>query len=477
MTNYRRYFFHSALAICAFLAAINLTAAGELCNDGIDNDGDGATDCQDQSCASLSGCRPRYKATLNLKNNCQGEDLYVTVNAKSDWTSGGRTICKKGTTCKIPPGSYGYDASHDGLDFHIGESPDEATKAEVSYVLKPAGNGPPELSYDISLITMGGSCPNTCKDSACCQTRFNQPLRIYQTGKCSCLYCDTPDCAAAFLYPTDNSKQANCPASRNLTIEFCPTQSCAGEHGGIRACNSSERKICADCTGDMIYCCPEQSWGSSHECLCQEKSQWCAALPDSGSGCGSTLANYCYVSNPPQTFGSTETEFKFSINNMIDDTASQCPLYGGPSITIWIPGSNNAIGVPYGISRTYNADLSDGGGLGIQVNFWYWDRVSGIPIQSGSSQQPQNPDNSGDNFLISQECEITKVEPAFYGKGQRTSVIADVSTQWAGSTCMITVATNDYTSCVTKNCCSPPIQGYANACKTSDAYVSECAIQ
>lgn len=459
-----------AIGISAPLAAADWL---EVCNDGLDNDGDGLIDCRDETCARLPGCSPQYRATLDLIDNCPGEDLYVTVNAGADWTDNGQLICSAGQTCKIPAGVYGYDASHDGLDFHIGPEPDNATKAEVSYVLKKPNHGPPELSYDISLITMGGDCPNTCKDASCCQQQFNQPLRIYRSGVCRCLYCDGPGCPDAFHFPTDNSKQANCPASTKLTIEFCPTKNCTGEHGGVRPCNTSERQICSACTGNMVYCCPQESYGSPYECLCQVESRWCQAMPDPGSGCGTDQSKYCYVSNALAEMDAADTGFKFRVDNLIDESASICPLYG-PSVTIWQPGSNQGIGLPYGLSRSFNADLSANGGLGIQVNFWYWDRQPGLPIQQGSPQTPQNPDNSGDNFMIDADCRIEHIETPWFGQGQRTSEIAEVTAHWSGDTCIVTVAPNQYTKCVTKNCCSPP--GYANTCQAADAYVAECAI-
>jgi hypothetical protein len=221
----------------------------------------------------------------------------------------------------------------------------------------------------------------------------------------------------------------------------------------------------------MVYCCPESSYGGTHECLCQVKSQWCQAIPDSGSGCGTDLSKYCYVSNRIADMDPTATGFRFSVDNQIDDSASVCPLYGGPSVSIWQPGSNQGTGLPYGVSGPFTADLSTNGGLGIQVNFWYWARQPGLPIQLGP---PQNPDNSGDNFFINSNCQIERIESPWFGEGQRTSVIADVSAQWQNDICMVTVAPNAYTRCVTKNCCSPP--GYAATCQDSEAYVSECPI-
>lgn len=162
------------------------------------------------------------------------------------------------------------------------------------------------------------------------------------------------------------------------------------------------------------------------------------------------------------------------VDNQIDDTSSICPLYGGSSVSIWHNGSKQGIDLAYGMNGPYTGDLSTNGGLGIQVNYWYWDREPHLPIQK---TPPQNPDNSGDNFIISTDCKIERVEPAWYGKGQRTSRIAEVTARHAhrrGNLCIITIAPNEYTQCVTKSCCAPP--GYANTCQESDAYVSECSI-
>jgi hypothetical protein len=68
---------------------------------------------------------------------------------------------------------------------------------------------------------------------------------------------------------------------------------------------------------------------------------------------------------------------------------------------------------------TLSGDFSKFPGLGIQVNNWYWTVVS-LPVQKGD---PQNPDNSGAQFAISDQCVLSR-QPAWYRKGIPTYLIA-----------------------------------------------------
>jgi hypothetical protein len=96
-------------------------------------------------------------------------------------------------------------------------------------------------------------------------------------------------------------------------------------------------------------------------------------------------------------------------------------------------------------------DFSTLPGLGIQVNNWYWTSIS-LPVQSGN---PQNPDNSGAQFAISDQCALTQVPP-WFGKGIPTYLIAAVAAEKTSGGCTITISQNTYTDAVTPGCCSPP---------------------
>ncbi len=164
----------------------------------------------------------------------------------------------------------------------------------------------------------------------------------------------------------------------------------------------------------------------------------------------------------------------FRINNLIDHASSICPLPGDKSVKIFLPSGSipaGQIDIPAGLSPTYRLNLAVPSGLGIQVNFWYWDREPGIPIQTGP---PQNPDNSGDQFIFSADCAFT-VQDAYFGKGRKTSKIAHVSSHMENGACVVTIAPNSFTGCVTQRCCAPPIAGFGNVCRQGDYYKSVCS--
>jgi hypothetical protein len=234
---------------------------------------------------------------LTLINNCSGDSLQVLVNTDGVWTSGGTTKCAGGATCMVAPGTYPLDLGSSGLDFFVGTSPDNATKAEVTYL--------DVLTYDISVISTSG-CPAGCGEPSCCMNGFNQSLKITTNPSCRCVYCDSISCPDAYHWPHDDVKQVRCdPESsvQGLTIEFCPANACPST--GFSDCSAAQQAICfnpADqpCTGNKAICCPETTFGATHGCYCETMEAFCATAPDAGSGCGSDASNYCYVAFPPE---------------------------------------------------------------------------------------------------------------------------------------------------------------------------------
>ena len=140
--------------------------------------------------------------------------------------------------------------------------------------------------------------------------------------------------------------------------------------------------------------------------------------------------------------------------------SSVCPL--GNTVSIFSSGQSQQVIQPEGNSLDVSGDFSKFPGLGIQVNNWYWTSVS-LPVQKGDPQKgDQNPDNSGAQFAISDQCVLSQ-QPAWYGKGIPTYVIATVTAEKTGEGCTITIARNNYTDAVTPGCCSPPGIG-GNTC-------------
>lgn len=131
-----------------------------------------------------------------------------------------------------------------------------------------------------------------------------------------------------------------------------------------------------------------------------------------------------------------------------------CP--NGNTVSIFAPGQQ--VIQPGGAPLVVTGDFSKFPGIGIQVNNWYWTSVK-LPVQSTN---PQNPDNSGAQFTISDDCVLAH-QPAWYGKGIQTYVIATVAAQKVADGCKVTIGPNPYTDAVTPGCCAPPGIG-SNTC-------------
>ena len=133
-----------------------------------------------------------------------------------------------------------------------------------------------------------------------------------------------------------------------------------------------------------------------------------------------------------------------------------CP--GGNTVSVFAPQQPQKVIQPGGNSIAVTGDFASFPGLGIQVNNWYWTSIQ-LPVQSGN---PQNPDNSGAQFAISNQCGLAQ-QPPWYGKGIPTYLIATVTAAQTGGGCTIAIAPNAYTNAVTPGCCSPPGIG-SNTC-------------
>lgn len=146
---------------------------------------------------------------------------------------------------------------------------------------------------------------------------------------------------------------------------------------------------------------------------------------------------------------------QITISNQLN-SATACPL--GNSVTVFYKVDNQPMNhkIEIGESFPISGDYSAMPGFGLQVNNWYWTSVP-LPVQKGVDSQPQNPDNSGAQFTLNDNCELNQ-DTAWFGKGIQTYLIANVtaSKNPAGG-CSVTLTNNNYTDAVTPQCCAPPI--------------------
>ncbi|QFY42413.1 hypothetical protein F6R98_07055 [Candidatus Methylospira mobilis] len=151
------------------------------------------------------------------------------------------------------------------------------------------------------------------------------------------------------------------------------------------------------------------------------------------------------------------TQNSITIENNLSPVS---PCQNGNTVTVFTADGGHQTINPEN-TKSITGDYSSLPGLGIQVNNWYWTQTE-LPVQAES---PQNPDNSGAQFAVSDSCTLTS-SPAWYGKGIETYGIATV-TAYKSTTgeCVITIDENQpYTDAVTPGCCAPPLPEMENVC-------------
>lgn len=160
--------------------------------------------------------------------------------------------------------------------------------------------------------------------------------------------------------------------------------------------------------------------------------------------------------------GSSGNTVTIQVENLIK------PSDGGPcgpyaetkkeTVKIWVPGGpiGGIIIASNQKSERLSLDLDPGkSGLGIQVNFWYWIKdAKNYNVGPAINGKPQNPDNSGAQFILNSNCKIIKMEKSWNSPvAMPTYEIADVSAGMNNGVCLVTINPNNKTKCVTPRCC------------------------
>lgn len=132
---------------------------------------------------------------------------------------------------------------------------------------------------------------------------------------------------------------------------------------------------------------------------------------------------------------------------------------GKVTLTIFI-GSEQILVTPGADYTTVSKDWGTAPGLGVQVNGWWWARGKDGQARTdyiGPKQgdKHQNPDNSGAQLMVSEDCKLRDRTRAWFGDGVETYVIANIDVGMVGGKCTMTVSDNEYTGATTPGCCSP----------------------
>ena len=246
-----------------------------------------------------------------------------------------------------------------------------------------------------------GSNPNDCVAPQA-NIFFNVPVQVKMT------YPGKPSQTCAF--PPGNTNTLTCTAVSCLDAYQYPTD--------------NKQAVCAGGTGYVVTFCP-----GSHPL---------PAIPTA-----TALA----------TTGQTIT-----IKNNL--SSSSLPCAGGNTVSVFTSDGGQQVIQPGGPPITIIGNYANYPGLGLQVNNWYWTSEQ-LPVQVN----PQNPDNSGAQFMLSDQCSLSQAPPV-YGKGIETYLIANVTSQSTSSGCQITIGEKKpWTDAVTPGCCAPPLTGMTNVCK------------
>jgi hypothetical protein len=144
---------------------------------------------------------------------------------------------------------------------------------------------------------------------------------------------------------------------------------------------------------------------------------------------------FCPGSNPlpaiPAATALATTSQTITIKNNLSASSLPCP--GGNTVSVFTSGGQQRVIKPGGPPITITGNYSAYPGLGLQVNNWYWTSEQ-LPVQVN----PQNPDNSGAQFMLSDQCSLSQAPPV-YGKGIETYAISNVTAQSTSSGCQITL--------------------------------------
>ena len=198
----------------------------------------------------------------------------------------------------------------------------------------------------------------------------------------------------------------NVPIQVQMTPPGTPTPTCGFPLGATNTLS---------CTS--VSCSDAYQYPTDAKAVCPQTTGYVVTLCPSGS----PLPTIPATSSPEQSI---------TINNHLSASNPPCP--NGNTVSVFT--SSGKMDIPAGGgSKTITGSFVTYPGPGLQVNNWYWTSTE-LPV----GLSPQNPDNSGAQFMLSDQCSLATAPPA-YGKGIETYKIAKVTAQKTASGCEINI--------------------------------------
>jgi hypothetical protein len=179
-----------------------------VCDDGVDNDGDGLTDCDDPDCAAHPTCAPEANCTDSVDNDLDSFTDCEDLDCNNDPACQGT-----GFSCQVL--SYCYRCCAAG---------DQACFQACDGVASPAGLQQMNALITCTSQNCGAICQPAwecypCAIANCASERDNCGLNPQGTGGCSGIYSCIGACPSL---PAETGDAATCPVDPGLTcIDGC----------------------------------------------------------------------------------------------------------------------------------------------------------------------------------------------------------------------------------------------------------------
>lgn len=289
------------------------SAGAEICNDGIDNDGDRAVDCADSNCSAGASCvmladgEPCTANTQCAGGRCLTEAMigypsgYCTNADAAPCTVGSNAGCHGGTCIAGSPNRCFKTCSGNGLT--------GPNRCRAGYACTNHDDSASTPNLCRPLCTSDSECAGMGAGYGCNpMTKYCEQKTLPGSGYGAPCNVDT-DCASWFCVPHPTFPQGYCAGECRADLNNCGTNgycswnAAEGDNVGLclQAC-STNGMVCRTGTplggppDSINYKCQTDTYSSqtARACICRFRNETCTVDSDCCQGsCGFVTAGRC----------------------------------------------------------------------------------------------------------------------------------------------------------------------------------------